>query len=191
VSRAPETARAAARAARDAIGGEPRVFRYWDEPEENEVGILVADDRPGPGFTSYSTVTLHQCENRMDDNDIRVELAAIVDSPAEAMGNVLGTAAFNVMKDAWLAAPGVVFPDLLSEYDLSEELRNVVWMPPTPWDSLHSVELGEGITAHWLLAIPISESEREFLHREGYDAFDSLLAERDIEYWNLSREPLV
>ena len=191
MSRAPETARAAARAARDAFGGEPRVVRYWDEPEEHEVGILVAEGRPGPGFTSYSTVTLHQYENRMDDQDIRVELAATVDATAEAMANVLSTAALNVMKDGWLAAPGVVFPDLLAEYDLSDTFRNVVWMPPTPWEELLSVELGEGITAHWLLAIPISEPERELLHREGYDTFDALLEERDVEYWNLSREPLV
>jgi hypothetical protein len=53
------------------------------------------------------------------------------------------------------------------------------------------VDLGEGITAHWLLAIPISESEREFLVREGYDAFEALLADNDVEYWNLDRAPLV
>jgi antitoxin YqcF len=191
VSRAPETARAAARAAADAFGGTPRVSRYYDEPEQHEVGILVADDRPAPGFTSYSTVTLHQYENRMDEQDIRVELAATADTSAEEMANVLATAAFNVLKDGWLAAPGVVFPDLIREYELSETLPHVLWMPPTPWDSLHSVDLGEGVTAHWLLAIPIAESERELLVRDGYDKFDALLEERDVEYWNLNREPLV
>jgi hypothetical protein len=60
VSRATDTARAAARAAVEAFGGEARVVRFWDEPEEHDVALLVADDRPGPGFTLYSTVTLHQ-----------------------------------------------------------------------------------------------------------------------------------
>jgi antitoxin YqcF len=176
----PETARAAARAAAAAFGGTPRVVRYWDEPEEHDVGILIAEG-------SYSTVTLHGYENRMDGVDIRVELAAV--APAEAMANVLATAAFNVLKDGWLAAPGVVFPDLIAEYGLSETLRNVLWMPPAPWDALHAVDLGEGITAHWLLAVPISEPERQFLHREGYEAMDALLA--GVEYWNLDREPLI
>jgi hypothetical protein len=164
MSRAPETARVAARAVRDAFGGEPRVLQYLDEPEEHEVGILIGEERPGPGFTSFSTVTLHLYENRMDDRDIRVELTAVVESWAEAMANALATAALNVIKDGWLAAPGVVFPDLLSEYDLSQTFRNVVWMP---------------------------EPEREVLFREGYDAFDQLLEQQDVECWNLNREPLV
>jgi hypothetical protein len=112
-------------------------------------------------------VTLHQSENRIEDRDIRAELAATVDCRHETIANVQATAAFNVMNDGWLAAPGVVFPGLIAEYRLSDELAHVLWTPPAPWETLHPVDIDEGVTAHWLLAIPISESERELLVREG------------------------
>jgi hypothetical protein len=190
MTRATDATRAAARAAAEAFGGQPRVMQYWDEPEEHDVAVLIAEDRPAPGLTSYSTVTLHRHENRMDDHDIRVELATAADSTAEAMANVLATAAFNVIKDGWLAAPGVVFPGLIAEYGLSDSLPHVLWVPPAPWDALHAVDLGDGITAHWLLAIPISEAEREHLVRDGYERFATLLEQRDVAYWSLTREPL-
>ena len=136
-------------------------------------------------------MTLHEYENRMDDQDVRVELSAIVESRVEAMANVLATAAFNVIKDGWLAAPGVVFPNLIAEYGLTDTLPHVLWVPPTPWDTLHAIDLADGMTAHWLLAIPISEPERALLARDGYERFAALLVQRDTAYWSLAREPLV
>jgi hypothetical protein len=191
MSKAPETARAAARAAAEALGGSPRVTRYHDDNEEHSVDILSCEDRPTPGYTSLSTVTLHRYENRLDDQDIRVELAATAESSAEAMANVLATSAFNVMKDGWLAAPGVVFPGLLQEYGLSETLEHVLWVEPFAYEQLADVDLGEGIRAHWLMAVPISEAERQFLVSEGYDALEKRFEETELEYFNLERPSLV
>ena len=192
MSRAPETARAAARSALEAFGGGTlQVARYYDEPEEHSVNILHCADRPGVGFDSYSTVDLHLVENWLEGDDIRVELACVVESSASAMANVLATAAFNVMKDGWLAAPGVVFPDLLSEYDLSETFRNVLWMEPFVHQQLSEVDLGDGLRAHWLMAMPISEAERRFLVSEGYFELERRFEAAQVEYWNLNREPLV
>jgi hypothetical protein len=192
MSRAPETARAAARGALEAFGGGTlEVARYYDEPEQHSVNILHCADRPGVGFDSYSTVDLHLVENWLEGDDIRVEFACVVESSATAMANVLATSAFKVIKDGSLAAPGVVYRGLLKEYGISSTLEHVLWVPPFSHEQLADVDLGDGVRAHWLLAIPISEAERRFLIAEGYDRFEKLLAEHDVEYWNLSRDPLV
>jgi hypothetical protein len=104
---------------------------------------------------------------------------------------VLATSAFNVIKDGWLAAPGVVFPGLLKEYGLSETLEHVLWVEPFAYEQLSDVDLGEGIHAHWLLAVPISEEERRFLVAEGYDALEKRFADAELEYFNLERPSLV
>jgi hypothetical protein len=104
---------------------------------------------------------------------------------------VLATSAFNVIKDGWLAAPGVVFRGLLKEYGLSETLEHVLWVEPFACEQLSDVDLGEGIHAHRLLAVPIFEEERQFLVAEGYDALEKRFADAELEYFNLERPSLV
>jgi hypothetical protein len=191
MSKAPETARAVARVALAAFGGTPKVRQYLNETEDRGVDILECVDRPEPGFTCYSTLDLHLAENLLEGQDIRVEFAAVAQSSAAAMAKVLGTSALNVRDDGWLAAPGVVFPGLLTQYELSSTLEHVMWMEPFAYQELSEVDLGDGVSVHWLMAMPISESERRFVVAEGYDALEQRFAEAQVEYWNLAREPLV
>jgi antitoxin YqcF len=191
MSKAPETARAAARAAAEAFGGKPAVREYLNEAEDRAIDILSCPDRPAPGYTCYSTVTLHLAENTLEGKDIRVELAAVVESSATAMANLLASSAMNVREDGWLAAPGVVFPGLVAEYELSSTLEHIMWMEPFAFEQLASVDLGDDISAHWLMAMPISEGERRLLIAEGYDALENRFEESSVEYYDLGRESLV
>lgn len=191
-TRAPELHQKDVKAARAAFGGDEwNVRNYYDEPETTTVDILECPGRPTEGFSTYSTVGLYLETNLMDDKDIRVELAGVAPSSAERFTNMLAHASFNLIKDGWLCAPGVVFPSLVAEYDLSSTLEHVVWMPPSPWEELGSVTLAPDRDVHWLLGIPISESERAFLHENGYDAVDDLFAEHGVPYYDIDREPLV
>ena len=75
-------------------------------------------DRPTAGFATYSTIGLHEAPNLLDGKDIRVEVAGVADTAVVEFANLLATAAFYVIKDSWLCAPGVVFPGLVSDYGL-------------------------------------------------------------------------
>jgi len=77
MSRAAESARHLAQVVLEAFGGEPRVDRFHDEGEAFSVDILTCEDRPGVGFNSYSTLTLHDSENLIDGRDVRVEIAGV------------------------------------------------------------------------------------------------------------------
>jgi hypothetical protein len=187
----PTSARRAARTGATAFGGQPEVRRHHDQDESNAIDILTCIDRPGPDLSTYSTLGLHLVSNFLDGVDIRIEIAGVAESAASDFPNLVGTAAFYVMKDRWLGAPGVIFPGLLREYGLSTTLEHLVFVTPFPWSELESVELGEGITAHWLLAVPISESERSFLLDRGFDAFEDRMEAQDVEYWRLNRASMV
>ena len=187
----PESVRAAASTAGSVIGGAHRRLGRWADPrEENSVHIITCEEAPSPGLTTYSTVSLHQHPNLLDGKDTRVELAGVADSRVLEFPNALSTAAFYVIKDHWLAAPGVVFPGILLDYDLGTDMEHLMWAPPFPWDELGRVNLGE-LIAHWLIAVPIYESERRFLLERGYFEFENFLEERDVPYYDLSRPPAV
>jgi hypothetical protein len=127
----------------------------------------------------------------LEGKDIRIELAGVAPNGVAEFPNVLATAALFVIKDAWLCAPGVVFPALLTEYELSSTLEHVLWVPPFPWEHLGSVEIGDGQRVHWLLAVPISEAERQLLNERGFDVLEALFAEHAIEYFDLERPSIV
>jgi antitoxin YqcF len=188
--RAPETGRAAARAAIAAFGGEPEIYKYGDEDEGHKVDILSCKDRPNPGLTSYSTLGVHLMPNLIDNDDFRVELAGIAESKVEEFPNLLAMAALYVIKNRWHVAKGIVFPGLLNQYKISGTMHHLMWMEPLEWNTLASVDVGGGLTVHWVLAFPISESERQYLMDNGFWKLESLMVDREVEYWDLNRRPV-
>jgi hypothetical protein len=186
-----ESGRAVARAAAAAFGGQPQARRFYDKAETHSVDIAWCSDRPNVGFVSYSTLSVHTAPNLLDGKDIRVEMAGVAATSDAAFPNMLATAAFYVIKDSWLCAPGVVFPSLVKDYGLSSHLDHVMWAPPFPWNQLGSVEITEDLTVHWLLAVPISEAERKLLVTRGFNALEALFAEHEVEYFDLKRPSIV
>lgn len=180
-----------AKTAAAAFGGTPRVQRFYNQDESHSIDILISVETPFEPFTTYSTLGVYETPNMLDDNDVRVELAGVAGSTDDDYPNMLATAASFVQQEHWLAAPGVTFPGLVREYGLSEHLDHVLWVPPFPWDDLHRVEVSPELIVHWLLAVPIAESERRFLLDEGYPALEQLFEQRQVEYYDLQREPLV
>jgi hypothetical protein len=167
------------------------VHRYYDGEEQHSIDILSCVDRPTADLVSHSTIGLHATANVMAGSDIRIELAGISPRKAAEFPNMLSTAAFLVMKDGWLCAPGVVFPALVSDYELSETLEHILWVSPFPWPDLGSVKVEEGVSVHWLLAVPISESERLLLADRGFHELEALFAGHEVEYYDLRRASVV
>lgn len=108
--------RVAAKAIHDAIGGRPEVRRYRDDSETWYVDMASFADRPGEELTTYSTIGVHAYPNAVDGRDIPTELSIVAATSATSVPNMLVEAAFLIMKDKWICAPGVVFPNLVAEY---------------------------------------------------------------------------
>jgi hypothetical protein len=167
------------------------VCSYGDRDEVTWTFIFVSEGSPEQGWTTCSTVQLHRHTNLLEDRDVRVELMARARESDRLIANVVATAAFNVMKDGWLAAPGVVFPDLVAEYFVDTTTPHVMWADPFSDPELRTVEISGVGTVHWLLAVPLSAAEVEFLHEHGYDALEERLGAAGAEYFDLWRESVV
>lgn len=173
------------------FGGLRQATRYYDEEETSSIVIVRCLDAPEPGQASISTVGLHRFANLLDEQDVRVELAALTRASDVQMSNVLATAAFFVAKHTWLAAPGVIFPDILSSYDLDTSMRHVVWTGPFPWPALGSASIRNGLIVHWLIAVPIYDSERDMIEAKGFPTFERLMELSKVEVDDLRRGPIL
>ena len=104
---------------------------------------------------------------------------------------MLASAAFCVLKDGWLAAPGVVFPGLVAEYLPTTTTPHLMWGEPQPWPDLAAAPVDGLGDLHWLLAVPISDAEKEYLEARGYDALDEKLGAAQAEFFDLWRPSVI
>ncbi|MFT3913052.1 MAG: suppressor of fused domain protein [Anaeromyxobacteraceae bacterium] len=174
------------------FGGVPRVTRYYDDPRTHSIDILRAVDRPQAGVTSWSTVGLYKSPLYLRDNEYpaRVEIVGACGSAFEDFGSVLATAAFNIAKDRWFCAPGVIFPDVVKMYRPSGTMRHGLFVPPFLWDSLRTLKLG-GRDVAFLLLVPISEGECKLAEAEGPAQLEALFEKEQIDIFDIDRPSAV
>jgi hypothetical protein len=170
-------------------GGQPKVHRHWDEPEENWVGIATRADCPWEGVTAVGTLGLSE-HSLGFSNDLRVEIIGACATTTD-LSDVLATCAFNVIKDAWPMRPGAIHNDVLKMYHLSKTLAHLMFVAPFLWNDGPKTLHLEGRTVTWLMAVPISESELVYAERSGADALNTLLEELQIDIFDINRLPVI
>lgn len=183
-----ETARAIAKKATAAIGGTPSVHVYWDDDHASHVGLLSSAERPEAGIKAYSTIGLaeHTVFKGGEEMPFRLEFCGACQSRFDEFDRVLATAAFFVINSRWFCEPGMIFPDLVSMYHPGATMEHLLFLPPFLWDELGEFHV-DSLTVAWLLAVPISESEREYAVQNGWDKLEELFVERQIDIFDLDR----
>jgi hypothetical protein len=70
---------------------------------------------------------------------------------------------------------------------MSKTMAHVLLAPPFPWPELGGVDVGSNISVNWLLAVRISEAERQLIGNQGFDIFEDLMQRGDVPCWDLDR----
>jgi len=118
----------------------------------------------------------------------RAELVGACSTVAEAFPNLLATAAFFVVNSGYLAAPGVILPDVLAIYPyLSSTMEHLLLLPPFLWEGRLETLQGAEHPVAWLLASPISEAERLYTEEHGVSALEMVFERQQIDVFDLNR----
>lgn len=184
----PPTRRLVSERLREALGGQSQVRAYYDEDEQNVVAVVEAASTPSPALSTFATASLHASPNHLDDRDIRVELLVVAENQRFEAANMVATSAFFVMKNRWLAAPGVVFPNAVSEYLPQTTVPHLMWVEPFDFEGLSTVRV-DGISedVHVLQGVPLADSERDFLGANGFDALEERLDSAQVAHYDFDR----
>jgi antitoxin YqcF len=172
-----------------AFGGSPRVQAYHHDTENLSIDVLRCDDRPGRGVTSYSTVGLSGTPMLKDDREFptRLELAGACATTDKFFANVLASAAFCIMRTTGFYCPGSVMQGYVREYYPSTTVPHLYFTAPFLWeDTLHTLELRTR-SVSWLLVVPISDAENDYLKGCGDEKLEDLFEENQIDIFNLAR----
>ena len=171
----------------------PKVVSYSDETTKYKVDIYIGENRPDIGLSTYSTIGLSEDPIAMTDNqgrDIRVEFIGMCGSDFTKFPNILASCAFNIIKDHYSCAPGMVNLNVIDEYYDGLEMRHIYYTIPSYWENLQGHIIDDHIV-NWLFAIPISDNELNYLNENGIEAFEDLLENSDTEVYDIYRKSII
>lgn len=170
----------------------PPISRFADATGHSEIFVLEARDSPQLGVKSYATIGLSDSPMYLNGSAFpaRVELVAACGSSFNGLAEALSTAAFCIINSHWFCAPGTVFPDIIGTQGISTTMSDLYFTHPFLWPQLKGLHIEEYQVA-WLLAMPISRTETDFAQEHGPEKLEALFSEKDIDIFNLNRQPVV
>lgn len=176
-----------ARYLRSVFGGRPEISRYWDDDHENAVDIVEAPDVPTANVTTYATLGLsdHPGGLAVAGVPLGVELVLAARDYFEDSPNILSTCAFNVINSGMRAEPGAIFPRVIELYRGHAALTDILFVPPFLWPL--ETQKFDTKTVAWLLAVPISEAERDYAKANGPEALEAQFEHHQIDIFDLDR----
>lgn len=176
-------------------GSKPIVDRFGDDDDDpNWVDVMRTVDSPQPGVTSYATLGMSRFDNgglEVGGKALRVELLASCQSEFTHLADGLVSCALNVAKDKWQVTPGVVHPNVLNQYRPDIVLKHLFLVSPFLWGGAPEDREFDDLVVTWLMAIPISDSEIEYMAQNGPERMESLFEEHQIDIFDINREPVV
>lgn len=175
------------------IGFQPKVVKCYDESKTSEIDMYIGEDRPDIGLSTYATIGLSEYSIGLqctDGRELRTEFISLCNSDVEFFPNIIATCAFNIIKDGYSCKPGAVYPNVIEEYYENLNMKHIYFTAPYLWENLGSVDMGDRMVA-WLLPIPISDSEFEYLKKNGDEKFEELLEKNQVDIFDFYRKSVI
>jgi len=175
----------------EVVGGTPKVVEYVNE--DSKIDIYIGENRPYEGVTSYGTIGLSNYDIGLEvpnKKALRVEFIGACGNYYKEFANIISSCAFNIVTGQYSCNPGVVYPDIINQYYEESEMKHIMFAAPFLWDNLSTIEFDTTVVT-WLMPIPISDSEFEFVKEHGSEALEELFEEHDIDVFDLERKSVV
>jgi hypothetical protein len=176
------------------VGINRTIQRHWDEKNENCMDIFTCDDPIDSKVKFYGTIGLSDYPNIIEmkngNKNIPVELLMAGYKNYDKIPNILSTCAFYISKNKWNCQPGSIFMRMVDFY-YKKEMQHIIFVSPFIWENkLEPLKL-ETKTVNWLLAVPISELEMKYKNEKGFDNFQSLFGDNDVDIFDLDRKSFI
>jgi antitoxin YqcF len=180
-----------ARTALEAFEGKPNVFKYWDENNISSVDILSCEDKKIEGILYYTTLGLSDYSSGYEENRIPLRVELVGASDFDCFPNILATCAFNIINSKFDCSFGTIFKDVVKMYLPDSPMKHILFLSPFPWeDKLKTINFEKKQVA-WLMAIPISEEEKNYSDKNGLKALEELFDENQINVFDLERASII
>lgn len=185
-----EFERVVGRHVRSRLGADTKVFHYGDDDGTHDVFLISGSNFPCGGVTSYGTFGLSNQPQDFHGKPVFVEILGACASATARFDNLITSCASESMKNGTPAVYGAAMENILDQYELSETLHHVTFVAPFLWEGFEPLD-ALGRQVHWLLALPISNAELDYLRANGIDALEDRFEAGQIDIYDIGRPSVI
>lgn len=165
------------------------IDRGWKSKKENKNAVVRFKNQPVEGLSTYVTLGFNEQLLHMPDNrKVRQELVftAFSDISGEEISSLLLSLGNFVCNKGQAILRGDVIGPADPIID-STSMNSIYASIPVLFDSSFAVyeKTSPPIVLVW--ALPIYESEANFIKKQGWETFEDILESKDPDLWDLSR----
>lgn len=173
--------------------GTPRVFRYYSPTEEMSIDVLTVTDAPKNGAYSCATLGMmhHPVGQRTGGKPLRFELCGACKSEYETFLDLVNTLAVRIMTSQEKCFEGAVIEDFVRTFIPNAKTWHILLIPFALWDKPFVGQSFDEMEVRWLTTVFITENEKQFIAKNGVEAFVALLAENKEKLTDPMRENLI
>lgn len=183
------------------IGGDQKAFSYFTT-EDSSIDILFCKDTPAPQLLTCATLGLVNQEGKFTSNgkNIRVELLGLSTTQlGDTLGKVMARLYKNIIDKGLTCAYGVIYSHVLDDLLPNSEMKHILFTtPPLFWDkALCTIDLDDENILTWLYAMPISDSEKDFIIKSEDDFKDAMInlqeqfTLKNVNVFDLNRKSII
>lgn len=179
------------------FGERPRIFVHREaESDPYYIGIARVEDYPAIGMVTMSTIGTSNSpliqEDGSEYTQTRVEfIASCTTGQEEALGEALFRAALFVGKVKGFARPGIFLNNLFGAFRPGTPVPHGYLTTPFAYEGLGASNEFEGRLVSWLQVTPVSGSEISYAQAHSTDALETQFEDKNVEWENLDRMPVV
>lgn len=175
-----------------AFRGHTRVVEYRDEVGMRSIDVLLNEETEGTYIGTIGGFRVPLPDANLENGNFlsRFELVTLVRREfAGTMACALSSVFFEILQRPRSLFPGCVVRDVLFQYD-DQSLPHLYLTKPF-FDGDWSPVLTESFSVSFLIAVPVSNREVEFLDKYGAERFENELMESKFDYSDLHRRSIM
>lgn len=189
--RISEKNRIIAQTALKAFGDKPTVHKYWDDNHNNSIDILSVKSREFNDEVSMSTIGLSDYSIGYEDGLLPLRIEIVGASDFDCFSNILATCAFGIINTKLRCSLGSVFKDVINMYLPDSPMNHILFLSPFLWgEELRTLDF-QSEKVGWLMAVPLSEAEKNYADEQGLEALEALFEQAQINVFDLDRESIL
>lgn len=172
------------------LGGKPKVNRHYNVNNDKRIDVLSVNTSAS-NDAICTTIGLNGVDIGLisRNKSLRVELIATANIETDQLGNIVSSIAFDIM-DTSICSYGMIIPNVINYYIKDTEMKHALLMSPIFWPNYRAFE-DEDVIVTWLMIVPISDSERSYIEKNGIDSFDHLMEFKKIDIINYYRKSIL
>ncbi len=173
------------------LGDFKSVINYYNDDKSKSIELGIVQNALGNGIKSVCTIGLSKTNiNKVTkEKKLRVELlSASYENDNGLCENILSTIAFDIM-DLEDCKPDFIIKNTVSIYKKDIDMKHILFYDPFLWET--SILEIDDLIVTWLLLIPISDNELDYIDNYGIEKLIDLFAEKSINLFDINRKSVI